>query len=103
MQPLLSLHLLLLLFIAGVCTCYSGWEGDTCEKGIIITPYCGNVVLFIFSLGCSSGFYGPGCTLRCPCYGRSLCNPITGVCQCPPGYTGFGCWQGMSLVSRLAL
>ena len=43
---------------------------------------------------CPPGRYGANCRLTCYCYGRSKCNHITGSCICPPGYHGYGCWQG---------
>nr|XP_042910391.1 multiple epidermal growth factor-like domains protein 10 [Parasteatoda tepidariorum] len=36
------------------------------------------------------GFYGHGCQESCRC-GSHPCDPTTGVCLCPPGFTGSFC------------
>lgn len=44
--------------------------------------------------GCTGGFFGPGCALRCGCAGGADCDPVTGQCHCVDGYTGPTCQQG---------
>uniref|UniRef100_A0A8C5RTZ6 EGF-like domain-containing protein n=1 Tax=Laticauda laticaudata TaxID=8630 RepID=A0A8C5RTZ6_LATLA len=41
--------------------------------------------------GCTSGFFGNNCTSRCQCQHGALCDPGTGSCSCPSGYTGAHC------------
>ena len=36
--------------------------------------------------------YGPGCIYQCDqCVHSNTCDPMTGRCQCLPGYTGDFC------------
>lgn len=44
--------------------------------------------------GCRSDRYGPGCSLRCQCAGRSRCNPHNGSCTCPNSWMGPNCREG---------
>ena len=80
---------------SGACVCDSGWGGHLCERGILSFRCYMIIVRFVAAVACSSGFYGPGCSSQCRCYGHSVCDPITGACTCPPGYSSFGCWKGM--------
>ncbi len=57
--------------------------------------FFGHIMLSMIIIACLPNHYGPGCKAKCWCYGRSSkCDRFTGVCQCPPGYTGAGCWNG---------
>ncbi|KAG1925808.1 extended synaptotagmin-1, partial [Pimephales promelas] len=40
---------------------------------------------------CPAGRFGVGCQLRCVCDNGGGCDPVTGRCSCPPGWTGHGC------------
>lgn len=88
--------------ISGKCLCVSGWKGDLCNEGLVMHARW-NVIMnlfFFFFLVCPSGTFGPGCSSRCWCYGKSLCDPETGACKCSPGYTGLGCWNGNDLLMK---
>lgn len=49
-------------------------------------------------LGCELGSYGEGCGQQCDCKGAAPCDPVTGLCLCPPGRTGATCDLGESEV-----
>lgn len=44
--------------------------------------------------GCRPDRYGPGCSLRCQCAGRSRCDPRNGNCSCPNSWMGPTCREG---------
>ena len=58
-------------------------------------------LLLIFSvLACPSQKYGPpGCAQTCSCKNAGNCNPVTGACQCPPGYGGTTCDTGEKIIT----
>ncbi|KAL2296493.1 hypothetical protein Nmel_015812, partial [Mimus melanotis] len=44
------------------------------------------------ALACPEGLWGSGCQEICPdCANNASCDPATGACLCPPGYTGQRC------------
>lgn len=43
---------------------------------------------------CGDGYWGSRCSNVCNC-GGATCNPVTGVCMCPPGKIGHHCEQGI--------
>lgn len=51
----------------------------------------------LFSTACPDGFYGLECRQACDCLNGAHCDPVTGQCQCPPGWTGPRCAQGRCL------
>lgn len=46
--------------------------------------------------GCEPGSFGEGCHQRCDCDGGAPCDPVTGLCLCPPGRSGATCNLGES-------
>lgn len=46
--------------------------------------------------GCEPGSFGEGCSQQCDCELGVPCDPITGLCLCPPGRTGASCDLGES-------
>lgn len=40
------------------------------------------------------GFYGKNCRQRCLCQNGGTCDPATGLCACPEGWTGLACELG---------
>lgn len=44
--------------------------------------------------GCKPGFFGDGCLQQCNCHADVPCDPISGLCLCPPGRTGATCDLG---------
>ncbi|XP_063963207.1 receptor-type tyrosine-protein phosphatase delta-like [Lytechinus pictus] len=45
---------------------------------------------------CPAGFWGRGCDQDCPnCLNGGICDDVTGVCVCPPGFTGQLCSNGL--------
>lgn len=54
-----------------VCSCNPGFSGPTCNE-----------------VGCPGGNWGPDCSEECLCENGARCEPHTGQCLCPPGFTG---------------
>ncbi|NWV45796.1 PEAR1 protein, partial [Daphoenositta chrysoptera] len=52
-----------------LCQCEPGWRGPSCSSE------------------CDEQSWGPDCGQRCPCHHGAPCDPLTGVCSCPPGFT----------------
>lgn len=42
---------------------------------------------------CDEQSWGPDCGQRCLCHHGAPCDPLTGVCSCPPGFTDPLCRQ----------
>ncbi|PWA24948.1 hypothetical protein CCH79_00015499 [Gambusia affinis] len=40
---------------------------------------------------CDDRHWGPNCRKECKCENGALCDPVRGVCQCPPGFIGRLC------------
>ena len=62
--------------VDGSCTCTPGWSGVNCTER------------------CPAGYYGMLCASKCQCNisgteGTSLCNSVTGECNCSLGYHGY--------------
>uniref|UniRef100_A0A8D2M6L8 Multiple EGF-like-domains 6 n=1 Tax=Zonotrichia albicollis TaxID=44394 RepID=A0A8D2M6L8_ZONAL len=68
---------------------FSLWEGSSSAFCVWISP--------LFSTACPDGFYGLECRQACDCLNGAHCDPVTGQCQCPPGWTGARCAQGRCL------
>lgn len=49
---------------------------------------------FGFLTACPEGFYGTGCHQHCLCQNGGTCDPTTGHCTCPMGWTGLACELG---------
>lgn len=85
------------------CTSHSIFQG---QKGCKV----GEVVLNLFPFptipdgrfslppfaACPCGWYGANCLQRCLCHGQATCDPVSGQCQCPQGWTGTACELGES-------
>lgn len=54
-----------------LCTCREGWGGEWCEEGL--------------KQGASPATCPGGCN------GKGVCDAVTGVCRCLPGYEGHDC------------
>lgn len=50
-----------------------------------------NILLSLYFSDCDGNHWGPACSQSCKCKNRALCDPITGTCQCPPGFIGRYC------------
>lgn len=67
-------------------------------------PYLNNTCLILFflflsgfppfSLVCTQGTFGLGCSQRCQCSDGVTCDPVTGSCICPMGKMGLKCDKG---------
>lgn len=55
------------------CICLHGYHGDNC------------------SASCDLGWYGYQCNQQCQCENNATCDPVSGSCICPPGFTGKLC------------
>ncbi|KAJ7424795.1 hypothetical protein WISP_26615 [Willisornis vidua] len=42
---------------------------------------------------CDEQSWGPGCRQSCNCHHGAPCDPLTGVCSCPPGFVDPLCHQ----------
>ncbi|XP_065840055.1 uncharacterized protein [Oscarella lobularis] len=58
------------------CNCSAGWHGKLCE------------------LRCFKGKYGRNCEEDCECRNNSGCDPVSGTCDCFPGWAGPTCSPG---------
>ena len=78
---LLYMYLMFLVQFSSLdgCSCIAGYHGDDCG-----TP-------------CSPGFYGLDCRYPCSCLNGAHCDPVRGLCHCPPGYTGAQCQNGKTM------
>lgn len=56
----------------------------------------GPFTLSALPAACAQGTYGDGCASICMCQNGGSCDPITGLCHCPPGVQGPFCEDGMS-------
>lgn len=56
---------------------------------------------------CPPGFYGRSCRQRCLCQNGGSCDPATGLCACPAGWTGLACelgeWRCVGSTGKQAL
>src|SRR6218665_878137 len=43
--------------------------------------------------GCNENHFGIECRQTCLCSNNGTCDPMTGSCSCPPGWTGATCGQ----------
>ena len=48
------------------------------------------IIINNFFVACLLGYYGHGCQEECKC-GAHPCDPVTGECHCPPGFSGPHC------------
>lgn len=52
------------------------------------------------SVVCPAGWFGSGCSRRCDCSDRGLCDARSGNCSCGLGWTGSRCEKGDVCVHR---
>ncbi|GBN31644.1 Multiple epidermal growth factor-like domains protein 6 [Araneus ventricosus] len=79
----------------GECQCKNGWSGEYCQipcaadnpKDCMLQDGVPVVV-------CDEGFYGRHCDRPCDCVNAVSCDPLTGQCQCFPGWKGRRCDAG---------
>jgi hypothetical protein len=60
----------------GICDCYSGWEGESCNQ---------SMVFLLIIPNCMSASCGMNCS------GNGVCDKSTNQCICYPGYYGPEC------------
>lgn len=53
------------------CSCRASFSGERCELS-----------------GCPDGRWGPDCSNPCSCSHGGHCDPVSGACDCTPGYRG---------------
>ncbi|XP_071953534.1 uncharacterized protein [Antedon mediterranea] len=54
-----------------------------------------HAIMRLIVRGCSESQWGPTCQNRCPtCYNGGVCDDVTGLCVCPPGFKGSNCGEG---------
>jgi len=53
------------------------------------------VMVGFWPAGCEAGSFGISCARSCDCAGEAPCDPTTGQCLCPPGWTGERCEKSM--------
>uniref|UniRef100_A0A3B3USG0 Platelet endothelial aggregation receptor 1 n=1 Tax=Poecilia latipinna TaxID=48699 RepID=A0A3B3USG0_9TELE len=85
------------------CQCEKGWRGDDCSSSdasclpACLTPQCAleaaasYLPLCLCPSACDDRHWGPDCQKECKCENGALCDPVRGVCQCPPGFIGRLC------------
>ncbi|XP_023334131.1 protein draper isoform X2 [Eurytemora carolleeae] len=57
------------------CDCEAGYSGGSCQE-----------------IGCPPNKWGKGCQMNCKCTAPgSSCDPLSGLCICPPGFQGPNC------------
>lgn len=47
-----------------------------------------------WALACPAGLYGKDCQHSCLCRNGGSCDPVSGQCTCPEGWTGLACEKG---------
>lgn len=91
----------------GACLCRPGFTGSRCQDGECLLPPpqpclqsrpapCPTPATLSLSppAACPAGWFGPSCQTRCSCANDGLCHPVTGRCNCAPGWTGLSCQRG---------
>ena len=91
----------------GACLCRPGFTGSRCQDGECLLPPpqpclqsrpapCPAPATLSLSppAACPAGWFGPSCQTRCSCANDGLCHPVTGRCNCAPGWTGLSCQRG---------
>eukprot|EP01130_Rhizamoeba_saxonica_P001656 TRINITY_DN11530_c0_g1_i1.p1 TRINITY_DN11530_c0_g1~~TRINITY_DN11530_c0_g1_i1.p1 ORF type:complete len:1008 (+),score=249.77 TRINITY_DN11530_c0_g1_i1:33-3056(+) len=86
-------------FDTGICDCFEGYSGSTCQVGNFdCNPACNSTRgICDRSIGkclCNEGFYGDTCdSAFCidECNNRGDCNNVSGVCDCDEDYEGISC------------
>ncbi|XP_066959442.1 multiple epidermal growth factor-like domains protein 6 isoform X2 [Macrobrachium rosenbergii] len=73
--------------VNGTCPCGPNSKDKNC-------PQANSALLrasFLIAEKCPEGKYGPGCRRNCKCQNGAQCHPLTGDCQCTPGWRGHYC------------
>lgn len=95
--------------VLGVCNCYPGFLGVSCELYQCTDPICSGYGACDTTSGiclCQTGFEGDICQFRkCPnsCSGRGTCQRQTGICNCDPGFIGIDCSTNNSNLFSLSI
>lgn len=83
--------------VTGKCTCKPGYRGEK-----VNTSHCTSINKACLGYNdcivnsqcidyCPKGFYGEDCGQECSCLNDANCNPVTGTCECKPGWIGKNC------------
>ncbi len=82
--------------VTGVCV---GEEGELvfCEGRCVCSLTSDSSVCVV----CPAGRFGSGCSQRCDCSNRGLCDAVSGNCSCGLGWTGLRCERGMFIIYRV--
>ncbi|VDN26614.1 unnamed protein product, partial [Cylicostephanus goldi] len=80
-------------FVAGVCRCSQGWEGENCEN--LVCPPCQHGACMNGLCVCETGWSGDlcdqaECAIGCLEHGKCLKN---GTCVCDKGWNGENCYM----------
>ncbi|XP_035661274.1 uncharacterized protein LOC118405716 [Branchiostoma floridae] len=68
----------------GIYECY--------YEGTRTTTTADQGVMRLIVRSCPADLWGPSCQDECPgCYNGGVCDPDSGECVCPPGFTGANC------------
>ncbi|XP_071953437.1 tyrosine-protein kinase receptor Tie-1-like [Antedon mediterranea] len=69
----------------GIYECYLNDRRDESKHAIVR----------LIVRGCSASHYGTDCQNFCPtCYNGGVCDDVSGLCVCPPGFKGEDCSEG---------
>ena len=69
---------MLMVTVSDGCVCEAGWQGQDCSRP------------------CDEGMFGVNCSHVCRCENNATCQLDSGLCLCPPGFTGRHCQHSKS-------
>jgi len=84
----------------GSCSPFSLSKGNEerakpSPRSVLLTKGIELPYFSLIAAACPEGRWGLGCQELCPeCANNGSCDPATGACVCPPGFTGSRCQDG---------